>query len=506
MLLNVPKRVWRLVIVFFVFSIVACWFQYHFFFYNQYDLGIYNQVFWNSVHGRWFQYSFNPYSYLVDHREWGVLLLLPVYALVQHPMTLLVLQTAVIATGAIPTYLLARQIAQGLSVRGRDRLALVSVVVYLLHPLTHAVVLFEFHALSFVLPLTLWWWLCMISGQRLRTIVIFILLLLVRDDVAVMTSGVGLLLLVFGQGMQNNKRWRWIGFGIMAVSVLWFIIMARFGAALAPKQALKFGAFYSWMGNGPWEYGRFMFSHPIQTLHGAFGEDHVLVLVLLFSSCAFLPLLRPRYLLPLAGPAVEYLLIDRSLFDAFFHAHYSAIIFPWLMIASLYGVTKLFTWLDTKADYIYLYSMCRMGLLAIILVQVTLFGPWYRFGVLFMHRHDRDRATMVSVLQDIAPDDAVMVSPVLYPQLSNRERIYPTIHLLHGTQHYSNEPYIPPAYIDWLVVDQQELSRFPGAQQRLAQLITAQDLILEQATPELLVYHRPFGSAPRLVHGAEPGK
>ncbi|TMB60347.1 MAG: DUF2079 domain-containing protein [Chloroflexi bacterium] len=60
------------------------------------DLGIFDQVFWNTTQGRLFESTMSlvqpqPHSYLADHFSPIYLLLVPFYALIPRPQTLLVI-------------------------------------------------------------------------------------------------------------------------------------------------------------------------------------------------------------------------------------------------------------------------------------------------------------------------------------------------------------------------------------------------------------------------------
>ncbi|TAE50249.1 MAG: DUF2079 domain-containing protein [Oscillatoriales cyanobacterium] len=89
-----------------------------------YDHGLFNQVFWNSIHGRFFQSSLSSgassaslidrqlsspsYIHLGQHFVINFLIWMPIYALFPSPVTLIVLQVALIAAAGIVLYLLAR--------------------------------------------------------------------------------------------------------------------------------------------------------------------------------------------------------------------------------------------------------------------------------------------------------------------------------------------------------------------------------------------------------------
>ncbi|MFM9265214.1 DUF2079 domain-containing protein [Tychonema sp. BBK16] len=89
-----------------------------------YDHGLFNQVFWNSVHGKLFQsslssaassaslidrqLSYPSYIHLGQHFVIDFLLWMPLYALFPSPVTLIVLQVTLIAAAGIVLYFLAR--------------------------------------------------------------------------------------------------------------------------------------------------------------------------------------------------------------------------------------------------------------------------------------------------------------------------------------------------------------------------------------------------------------
>ncbi|MGG6297989.1 DUF2079 domain-containing protein [Leptolyngbya sp. AN02str] len=89
-----------------------------------FDQGIFNQVFWNTLHGRWFESSLSStesvqvlvdgqppevfYRRLGQHFTPALLLWVPYYALVQSPAGLSVLQVSLVTAGGLVLYALAR--------------------------------------------------------------------------------------------------------------------------------------------------------------------------------------------------------------------------------------------------------------------------------------------------------------------------------------------------------------------------------------------------------------
>src|SRR5215210_6171269 len=87
----------------------AAWFKYDTY-QMGFDLGIHEQVLWNTAHGRIAATSAfaDTESYLGIDIIPTELLLAPIYALAPSVYTMLLLKTLVLASGAVPVFLLVR--------------------------------------------------------------------------------------------------------------------------------------------------------------------------------------------------------------------------------------------------------------------------------------------------------------------------------------------------------------------------------------------------------------
>ncbi|MGD1938155.1 MAG: DUF2079 domain-containing protein [Cyanophyceae cyanobacterium] len=117
----------RVIVVAAVFWAIAMTFALHRYLtlYASYDQGIFNQVFWNNAHGRWFESSLSSslssavkqdgqaaevfYRRLGQHFTPALLLWLPIYALHSQAITLVFIQVSLIAIAGLILYALARQ-------------------------------------------------------------------------------------------------------------------------------------------------------------------------------------------------------------------------------------------------------------------------------------------------------------------------------------------------------------------------------------------------------------
>jgi len=106
---KIPRWLTFSILFYIVFIFGAVALKYHFSLYNGLDLAIFNHTFWQTIHGNFFGSSINPPSYFGDHFAPFLILLIPFYWLIPHPLTLLFLQTLFLASSAIPLYLIAKR-------------------------------------------------------------------------------------------------------------------------------------------------------------------------------------------------------------------------------------------------------------------------------------------------------------------------------------------------------------------------------------------------------------
>ena len=77
---------------------------------SAFDLGIQENILWNTVHGDILYSSLMGGNYLGTHTSLVLLLVAPIYALAPSTETLLVLQALILGLAALPLYFLARKV------------------------------------------------------------------------------------------------------------------------------------------------------------------------------------------------------------------------------------------------------------------------------------------------------------------------------------------------------------------------------------------------------------
>lgn len=144
-------------------------------------------------------------------------LLLPFYYIVPHPATLQVMQAAVLASAAIPLWLLGKH--HNLKPVVRFGLC----VLLLVYPSYAGGTSYDIHENAFLTPLLLWLFYGIDRKNGIITAVVAVLALMVKEDAAVYVAVVALFLLL-RTSLRPDKKWGLAaGAALMVLAVAWFL-------------------------------------------------------------------------------------------------------------------------------------------------------------------------------------------------------------------------------------------------------------------------------------------
>jgi uncharacterized membrane protein len=263
-----------------------------------FDLGNYDNMFFNTLHGHPFRCpSAIPkganWSMLSNHAELTMFALLPFYALHPGPETLLLLQAIALASGAIPLYRFAAR-------RLPRPAAAVLALAYLLYAPMHEANFYDVHFQKFAVPFTLWA-LDMLDARRpIPFALFFVLALGCREDVPIGFAVCGAYLLLVGKHTRAAI--------LMAVVSLIYFVVIKF--AVMPR----FGNW--WFSDlyrdlyptGENSYGgvvKTLLSNPIFVWKTLITTEKIVLFLLVVVPLAFLPLRRGLLWMSLL-PAVPF--------------------------------------------------------------------------------------------------------------------------------------------------------------------------------------------------------
>jgi uncharacterized membrane protein len=334
------KIAWGLLIlIMLIYMVDMCYhaiLRYETFKAGAFDLGNMDQVLWNTIHGRLFQFTnqaidwYGPPTRLAIHFEPIILPLSLLYAFHADPRILLVFQTLALVLGALPVFLLTRKYIPEWPI-----FAPLMVSAYLLSPALLGLNIFDFHPVSLATPFLLYAVLALTYKRYVWFLIACILSCMCKEDVPLSVALLGILVI-----------WKYklprLGTALLIGGLLWSflafkVVIPHFYPGV---QANNYWYRYEALGSSPGAAIANLVIHPWLLFTTFFTLDRIWYLVGLLRSVGFLSLLSPEWLLPvLPSLAVNVLSTDPNLYSGVYH--YNATIIPFVMISAIHGTRRL---------------------------------------------------------------------------------------------------------------------------------------------------------------------
>jgi uncharacterized membrane protein len=345
------KIAWGLLLLIMVIYMVDMSYQailrYETFKAGAFDLGNMDQVLWNTIHGRFFQFTnqaidwYGPPTRLAIHFEPIILPLSLLYVFHADPRILLVFQTLALGSGALPVFLLTRRYIPEWPI-----FAPLMATAYLLSPALLGLNIFDFHPVSLATPLLLCAILALTYKHHVWFLIACILACMCKEDIPLTVALLGILLI-----------WKYklprLGTALFIGGLLWSFLAFKF---IIPHfysgvQANNYWYRYETLGSSPGAAVANIVIHPWLLLTTFFTIDRFYYLFGLVRSVGFLPLLAPIWLLPaLPSLAVNILSTDPLLYSGVYH--YNAAIIPFVMLSAIHGTRRLILiWQSWRQEY-----------------------------------------------------------------------------------------------------------------------------------------------------------
>lgn len=398
-----------------IFGIVGVYRHYNFQT-QTWDMGVFDQLFWNTINGRVMQSSIEEIpNHFGIHWSPGLLLLVPGYAVFPSPYFLIIIQVLALALGAWPLYKLALRVLK------QELPAKLIAVAYLLYPALHWVNLFDFHEIAFFVPLMLAGMYFMESKQFVLGFSALFLAANMKEDAIIAVAFY--LLYIFVRKTPGTPQWwtrerkfalaAFIGFAVYFILVI-KVFMPAFGGGLLRLDR------YANLGNSFGDIAKNIITKPqlliatVATLPKFMYVFWLLIPVIglpLFSGSAFL-LLVP-------GLLENLLTAYQSQFTGFYQ--YDALLIPGIFFAAIIGAGNM---MRRKPGY---SKILHGALIAGMLVGFFTRSPLNPFTFPFNLFGTNERWEVYrGMLNDtqMPPDASVTAQTNLLPHLSRREKIY----------------------------------------------------------------------------------
>ena len=453
----------------------TCFRKYETFSYYDFDLAIYNQVTWNTLHGD-FMYSSireNVYNmdgvnkrvgiYFKDHAPVILLFFLPIYAVFQTPLTLLMLQTIFLAAAAIPLFLLARRELHG-------GWGLVFGLVYLIYPAVGYINLFEFHPLCFA-PFFLLFAFYFYRIDRFRPFIIFLALaMFCKEEVAITVFMFGIYVLIDRarkKDISANKRWI-ITPAVMGI--FWALLTYKILAPMFNEKGYIYTDLFKEMGGSFGGIVKKTLTDPVYTLKHIFKIqkpmlNRPLYLLKLFLPIGFLSLLSPLTLLITLPQLFLYLASSKAATSTIYFQYTGAVI-PVLFISAVMGVR----FLSSRIRPGKYWPAGAAAVLILGTVTSIVWGPQFRLfdkdwdytGANTLWAYNRiyssdSRDDMRQHMADLIPPDASVVTSFRFlDKLSSRRHIYSLHYIFLGREMITQIKYATPEKMEYALLDYSE--------------------------------------------------
>jgi uncharacterized membrane protein len=319
------------------------------------DLGIFDQVVWNTAHGRLFWDTLDPFVqqnhvFLGQHFSPGIVVLEIPYLVAPSVYILLVIQTVALASGAVPIYCLAARRT------GDERIAALLSISYLLYPSLAFANLFDFHEIALAVPFLAWAIERLDAGHHRAAIVLLCIALLFKEEV-------GLIVAAFGAYSFLGRKQRRLGLALFALGLFWTAGVVYWAVPHIRGGPYLFEGRYQ---GGLLNNGSLNLGYLTRFLNG----DKLGYLALLVGPLLALPLLSGWAMLLLA-PTIAYTLLSTYPLQYDFHYHYAVPLIPLLFACTVFGLCRI-------------ASRYRLPATALVLAAVVLTGvaigplPWQR--------------------------------------------------------------------------------------------------------------------------------
>ncbi len=367
-----------------------------------FDIGIFDQGVWLLSRFKRPFVTVNGRNLFGDHTSFLLLPFAAVYWVIPSIKVLLAAQTLALGSGALATFLIARDKLRS------ELLAAFLAVAYLLQPVLGWANLNEgFHPDAFEIPLVLFAFWFLLRHRWVGYWICVAALLLVKEDVAVLTFALGVYV-----ALRHDRRVGLITCGVSVaylMAAFWVIIPAFLGGGgTVYSGRLVFG--------GPTQLLKKVFTDPGEVIREVGTRTRAWYLWQLFAPVGFLAWLAPGVLLVAIGPLLL------NLFSGFGYQfdvryHYSTLILPVIIVATILGVASA-----PRRNHAPLVGV----VVAASLVCGYLWSPTPN-GRVHPYIADPTSTAVVSFekAEALLPSDAVVSAYYGFvPQISHRDEVY----------------------------------------------------------------------------------
>lgn len=354
-------------------------------FHSSFDMAIFVQAIWNTLHGDFLYSSIKGGICLLgDHVSPFLALLAIPYALWPDPRLILILQAAAAASCVFPIYRLAEEELKS------PALGIVFALAFVLYLPVRNAVRFDFHPEVFAMPLLLWGFYYLQKGRGVLSSLFLLIALSTKENAALVTAFMGGYALFFRR--QRTYGSFWILFSIAYFALAVKVIVPHFAKN---DYFYLSGNYLAWKSIGLAGFLKHLFS-----------KEAAAYLIKIFAPLGFLSFFHPPTLL-LTLPMLLQNLIGRNEMLRSIFFQYTVFLTPFVFISAIYGSRK-FLAIRSLGYWVMGWALLMAGVSELYVIE----------------NHFKKKANGPTGVLDIPSDRSVRASEFLAPHFAHRKELY----------------------------------------------------------------------------------
>ncbi len=317
---------------------------------SYFDLGIMHQTVYNTYKAivtqdfsRFLELT-NPYGSeqikrIAIHNDPILALVAPFYFIHSGPSTLLIVQTVVLALGAIPIFLLAK--FEFRKFKYGEVISLIFSLAYLLYTPMERANIFDFHGVTLVTTFLLFMFYFWFTEKFRLSFLFLVLSLLTKEQIGLTTAFFGMYTLYSAFTLEKSKKLKkyYFGVAVILVSLVWFAVSVSYLIPHFRGRAHFALEYYRDYGDSPIRIIMGLLKHPYNIVRTLFNFDTLKYIVFLTGPLGFIALLSPSIFMAMPEFAINLLSSNDNMQNIIYH--YTSVITPFIFIAGIFGAKKL---------------------------------------------------------------------------------------------------------------------------------------------------------------------
>ncbi len=384
------------------------------------DLAQYDQLVWNTLHGRILENTIVRDAHLFLAKTFTPILLafVPLYALWSNAVVLLLVQTVALGLGGLPIYWFARE-------RLGPRLGLILAATYYLSPALGNMNLDDFHEITLAVPLLALALYFLMRCRYKPFLVTLAVTFLVKEEIAIIALALGVFILFF----QKAKA---LGIALAAFSGLFIWVVLEY--VIPFFRGSEPGSFYylpryGYLGQTVAEILHTSFTRPDIVFQHLLVPGKIEYVLQLLVPLAFVPLVGIE-IFALTVPTFGYTLLSDVSWQYSIQSAYPAPLLPLLFFAAVLGLQRLSTWGGLSRQRLG-ENMARQWALGAVMLTAGVLsyylqaqGPLARYFQSQMYALNADTFVKERWMQSIPRDAVVVAENEFLAHVSGRQFVY----------------------------------------------------------------------------------